>query len=250
MRFSSDLLFHRAFPMCRGPVDSPEKAETEAVSTAKLLLSIQVDRPDGPDSELSGERAMDSTKTTKWDFRTTPRGFGALVGALLVAVATGCASTPPNRDPVGEVFPSVRGESLAGEDYRLPEDFAGRKILLLVGYVMNSQFDIDRWLLGLLQAEVDVPFIEVPTIDGLLPGMFAGQIDSGMRKGIPREDWPAVITVYGDADEIVRFTGKENPRNARVLLLDEDGKVIWFHDRGYSARLILEIEELISENRR
>jgi hypothetical protein len=174
----------------------------------------------------------------------------AVVAIGLTVVLASCGTTHPNRNPVGETFPSVEGESLDGRAVRLPEDFAGQKMLLLVGYVQDSQFDIDRWLLGLLQGEVPVKFLEVPTIEGLVPGIFAGTIDGGMRKGIPEEDWGGVVTVYGDAADITRMTGTENPRNARVLLLDETGRVIWFHDRGYSPRLILEIERLVRDPER
>jgi hypothetical protein len=159
----------------------------------------------------------------------------------LLLVAGGCASSVANRNPVGETFPSVVGESLDGREVRLPEDLAGKKAVLLVGYVMETQFDLDRWLLGLAQAEVGVPVYEIPTIEGLLPGVFADAIDSGMRSGIPAEDWAVVVTVYADAGAIVEFTGNERPRNGRILLLDETGKVLWFHDRGYSARLALEL---------
>jgi hypothetical protein len=76
----------------------------------------------------------------------------------------------------------------------------------------------------------------------MVPGMFAGTIDGGMRKGIPEEDWGAVLTIYADADEIVTFTGTENPRNARVLLLDARGHVVWFHDRGYSAARMQDLD--------
>jgi hypothetical protein len=105
------------------------------------------------------------------------------LGAL--ALAGACASTIANRDPTGQLFPSVVGESLSGEEVRLPEALAGKKAILLVGYVMETQFDLDRWLLGLAQGEVPAPILEVPTIEGLLPGLFAGAIDSGMRSGIP-----------------------------------------------------------------
>ena len=77
----------------------------------------------------------------------------------------------------------------------------------------------------------------------MIPGMFSGAIDSGMRSGIPSEDWGSVVTVYGaGADELKRFTGVEGGSNARVLLLDEDGFVQWFHDRGYSATKLLELD--------
>ena len=38
------------------------------------------------------------------------------------------------------------------------------------------------------------------------PGMAADWIDSGMRRGIPSEDWGSVVTVYRDADAIGAFT--------------------------------------------
>jgi len=164
--------------------------------------------------------------------------------AALAVLAAACATPQPNRDPVGERFPPVEGTALDGERVGIPEAFAGRRVLLLVGTVMEAQFDIDRWILGLMQAEVPVEIREVPTIEGILPALASPWIDGGMRSGIPEEDWPAVVTVYGDAGAIVRFLGNERPRNARVILLDESGTVIWFHDRGYAPRLVLEIDAI------
>lgn len=170
---------------------------------------------------------------------------GRLAGLMLVLgpvlFFSGCSSTVPNRNPLGELFPTVNGRSLDGTEHRLPQDLPGGKVLLLVGYVQDAQFDIDRWLLGLVQAEADLPVYEVPTIRGIFPGLIAGSIDEGMRKGIPREDWAAVVTVYDDAARIVDFTGNENPNNARVILLDASRQVVWFHDEGYSASTLMEL---------
>jgi hypothetical protein len=169
----------------------------------------------------------------------------SVLALLLCAsvVASGCASTVPNRDPVGERFPTVAGQSLEGEEVTLPGDYAGDPTLLLIGYKQRTQFDIDRWLLGLLQAETPVEFLEVPTVDGMLPGLYADSIDEGMRGGIPSEDWGGVVTLYGDAaEEVVEFTGNEEPISARVVLLDAQGRVIWFHDQGFSPRVMLELD--------
>lgn len=171
-----------------------------------------------------------------------------LVGACFVSFEA-CASHLPNRDPIGEMFPSVTGEALNGPEVNIPEDFRGKPVVLLVGYVQDAQFDADRWLLGLMQAKLDVEIREVPTIEGLMPGMFAGTIDNGMRKGIPEEDWPSVVTVYGDAGDIVDLTGNTTPRNIRVLLLDRDGRVAWFHDRGYSAGSLLKMKAALEKLR-
>ena len=121
--------------------------------------------------------------------------------------------------------------------------------LLLVGYEQDTQFDIDRWLLGLTQAGVKVRTHELPTIPGLAPRMFSGSIDNGMRSGIPSEDWGAVITVYGDGAAIAKLTGNENKLPGRVILLDAKGRVIFFHDRGYSVGTLQRLLSAIKNER-
>jgi hypothetical protein len=146
-----------------------------------------------------------------------------------------CSTTYQRRDPTGEVFPAVRGKALDGAEVELPSVGAGAPLLLLVGFVQDAQFDIDRWLLGLAQAGVKVRTYEVPTIPGLMPRMFQGAIDGGMRRGIPAEDWSGVVTLYGDGHAVARFTGNQDGLTGRVVLLDSTGKVVFFHDRGYSV---------------
>ncbi|MDZ7829804.1 MAG: hypothetical protein U5K33_10065 [Halofilum sp. (in: g-proteobacteria)] len=155
--------------------------------------------------------------------------------AILAVLLTGCGASVPNRDPLGETFPTVEGTSLGGDQWRLPVDLGDRHAVLLVGYEQDAQFDIDRWLIGLDLYAVRTPLLEIPTIEGLVPGLLSGRIDSGMRAGIPEPIWDAVVTVYDDAGAIQRFTGTEDPNSARVLLLDGDGRVIFFHDQGFSV---------------
>lgn len=158
----------------------------------------------------------------------------ALVGITGLMIS-GCGTTYPNRSVVGERFPSVRGKSLSGEEMTLPDQFKGKKVIIVIGYVQQTQFDIDRWGIGFFTANLDLPPVyEVPTIPGLLPSLFKETIDRGMRSGIPAESWKDVVTVYGsDGGKIAEWTGTELPRNCRVLLLDENGVVVWMHDKGY-----------------
>lgn len=180
--------------------------------------------------------------------RFTPRVLAA--GALLLAAAAvllskGCAVKYDNRNPVAERFPSVVGQSLEKEDVRLPQDLAGAPAVLLVGYLQRTQFDIDRWLMGLIQADVRAKILEIPTIPGLVPTMISGWIDDGMRRGIPEEDWGVVVTLYGaSAKPVAKFTGNRNGANARVLVLDANGDVVWFTHRGYSATQALDVKRV------
>lgn len=181
--------------------------------------------------------------------KTSARIATALALACAVGASFllhGCASTIANVDPTGSKFPRVRGEALSGEERTLPDDLAGAPAVLLVGYVQGAQFDLDRWLVALAQAKTPAKIVEVPTIEGLVPTAISGWIDGGMRSGIPSEDWGSVVTVYGkDAASIVERTGNESPRNARVLVLDAQGVVAWFHDRGFSASKFVELDALV-----
>ena len=162
--------------------------------------------------------------------------FRAVVVGLAGLVSLpGSGTTYPNRNVVGEPFPTVRGKSLSGEEMTLPDQFKGRKTIVVIGYVQDTQFDIDRWGIGFFTASLPLPpVVEVPTIPGLLPSLFKESIDKGMRSGIPQESWKDVVTIYGsDGGKIAQWTGTETPRNCRIILLDEKGIVLWMHDKGY-----------------
>ena len=167
----------------------------------------------------------------------------ALLLLFFLFIASGCSKTITNITPSNKAFPSVKGDSLDGKLVNIPEDLKGAPAILLVGYTQKTQFDIDRWILGLKQIKSQAKILELPTIPGLLPGLAADFISNGMKRGIPREDWPSVVTVFSDGDKIMNVTGNENPNNARVFLLDNSGNIAWFYDRGYSADQIMNLEE-------
>ena len=175
----------------------------------------------------------------------TPRFICLLLLSALVLSA--CASTTyPRRDPTGETFPKIIVTPLDGGTKVFPDVFRGKPVLVFVGYQQRSQFDIDRWLIGVTQVELPVAFVELPTIAGMVPSLIGDMIDSGMRSGIPSELWGGVMTVYDDAELVQAFTGTENGLPSRVLLLDEEGRVVYFHDRGFSPFELKRVQDLVA----
>lgn len=156
-----------------------------------------------------------------------------------------CSTPFPNQKIQGKTFPTVQGEALSGDRYTIPSDLKEEKTLLLIGYVQNSQFDIDRWLIGLDMTKTRVQVFEVPTIKGLVPKLIKGKINNGMRNGIPKQIWKAVITIYEDGERVQKFTGNEKPNNARVLLIDKNGKVLFFYDEGFSVPALNQLRKTI-----
>jgi len=173
------------------------------------------------------------------------RIFTILVILFTTFYSISCTNKFVNRSPIGEKFPSVKGQSLEKKIYNIPEDFEGKKVLFLIGFVQNTQFDIDRWTIGLDQSGSTVKIYELPATQGFFPIYFKTRLDNSMRSGIPSEIWGGVITIYKDGIKIQEFTGNKNPNNTRVVLIDEFGKVIFFHDRGFSVKALNLLNELI-----
>lgn len=167
---------------------------------------------------------------------------------LFISMTAGCTTKYTNQTVTGKSFPSVTGQSLEENSVNIPEDFNEKFTLLLVGYKQNSQFDIDRWLIGLDMTETNVDAYEIPTIQGLFPRMFSTLIDNGMRKGIPKQLWKGVITVYEDGEKVQAFTGNEDPNNARVLLLNKEGIVLYFYDDGFSVAALNELRNILTSS--
>lgn len=92
------------------------------------------------------------------------------------------------------------------------------------------------------QTKLDV--YEIPTIQGLFPRMFSTTINNGMRAGIPKSLWKGVITVYQDGERVQAFTGNDNPNNARVVLLDSNGLIVYFYDEGFSVDALNQLRAL------
>lgn len=165
--------------------------------------------------------------------------------SVLVIAVLGCTSSKQefSHTSLSSRFPTVQGERLSGEVVTLPDAYLGKAVLYLVGYEQESQFDIDRWMLALLQMKTPLTIVEIPTIESLGARLAKNFINNGMRRGIPQEDWAAVITVYEDAEKIRAFLGNSGGRNAHVALVNAQGSLQWFHNRGFSPKIAMELDE-------
>jgi hypothetical protein len=166
----------------------------------------------------------------------------------LVVLFIACSGTVPGlRDLTNTPFPQVQGTSLEEESVTIPDAYSGEPTLFLVGYKQRAQFDIDRWILGVLQAQIKIRIIELPTIAGMMPRIIKDYINQGMRGGIPNSDWGSVVTVYEDAQKIINVLGNQRPQNCYAVLVDKNGIIVWSSNKGYSASQVLELKT-ITEN--
>lgn len=145
------------------------------------------------------------------------------------------ASTLISALSLGKPLPTLKGEFLTGRQAQLPDAASGRVALLALGFTYNSRFPVEAWI-GRFRKEFggspQVTFYEIPMIGGMarLGKWF---IDSGMRKGTPRNDQENVITVYGGTDSWKQRMGFQSPDAAYLVLLDKHGAVRWRHSGAF-----------------
>ena len=164
---------------------------------------------------------------------------------IVTLLLSGCSTTYPNKNVQSMLVPLMTGKTLEKKTVSLPSVFDSPLTLLLVGYKQDSQFDIDRWLIALDMTETNITAFEIPAIQGMFPRMFSTLINDGMRAGIPKELWGGVITLYADGEVLQKFTGNVNPNNARVLLINNQGTVVYFYDRGFAVTALNDLRVLI-----
>ena len=97
----------------------------------------------------------------------------------LFALLISCSSTYPNKVVIGEKLPTFAGETLSKEKVRFPDLIKGKPSLLLIGYKQSSQFDIDRWLIGLEMMNITFPVFEIPVLAPWFPTFLQNKIDLG-----------------------------------------------------------------------
>jgi hypothetical protein len=168
---------------------------------------------------------------------------------VITIFISACTNTYKNRNIVGNAMPIMSGENLEKQTVELPTIFKSPLTLLLVGYKQDTQFDIDRWLIGLDMTQTNINAYEIPAIQGMFPRMFKPFINNGMRSGIPKELWKGVITLYKDGEAMQQFTGNESANNARVILVNNKGVVEYFYDRGFSVDALNDVRKLVEKNR-
>jgi hypothetical protein len=154
---------------------------------------------------------------------------------FLLAAMSGSAWAESEKQPaalgVGMRLPPLKGDYLTGRKAALPEAAAGKIALLAFGFTYNSRFAVEDWTKRFRDAvgkDPGVTFYEIPMLGGMAR-MGRWFIDSGMRKGTPKELHENVITVYGGTGPWKERLRYKQENAAFLILLDRTGTVRWLH---------------------
>jgi len=175
-------------------------------------------------------------------------GLIILVGAGLIFTRVRVGRSRLEVQETEDHFPAVSGYNLQREEYQFPEDFAGRWNLLIVPFKREQQRDVNTWVPALQRLERDYPgfiYYELPIIYSL-PALSRTFINEGMRAGIPDQTArERTITLYLDKDRFKDAVGIDSERVIHLLLVDQDGQLLWRSRGAYSEETLDELEEAL-----
>ncbi len=142
---------------------------------------------------------------------------------------------PDNDNLIGEKFPMIAAETLAGNPITLPRDLSDNVCVLTVAFKQAAQAKIDTWAEYVLDQNnfQDVCYYEIPLIKRIWKPL-QGWIDGGMRSGIPEERHKNVITYYGDIRPYKRHLNVSDTADAYVFVIDKEG-CIRYASQGYAS---------------
>jgi hypothetical protein len=158
--------------------------------------------------------------------------------ALILPLALGATmatAAHAGRLAVGDTLPALTGERLSGDALHLPEAAHGKVALLAMGFSYASRHAVEAWVTRFRSEfgrDSAVTFYELPMMSGFGARMGKPFIDSGMRRGTPRELHPQVATVWKDVGAWKQRIGVAHSDLAYLLVLDRDGCVAWVGDGG------------------
>jgi len=148
-------------------------------------------------------------------------------------------------------FPQYSATNLEGRKLKLPDDLEGKMNAVILAFRREQQDSVDEWirfLEGLAKEYEILEYYEIPTIH-VSYSLFRWMIDGGMRAGIAdSKARQRTITLYVDKKEFKRRLEIDSEELIVVLLLRNDGEILWrtvghySEDKGLKLRSLLEKE--------
>ena len=168
-----------------------------------------------------------------------------------MTIATAASAQPaPKPLAIGDAFPRLEAEFLTGRKAVLPDAAKGKVAFILMGFTYDSRFAVEKWAERFktdVRPGPHVTWFEIPVIGGM-GRMASWFINSGMRKGTPKEYHENVITVFGGVDRWKTAMGfsKAAENDAYMALLDREGRVQWLRHGAASDEAVADLKAAVA----
>lgn len=148
----------------------------------------------------------------------------------------------------GQVIPQVNAQSLNGKSVSLPNDFAGKAAILIVGFSHAGGDQCGPFARRLeKETEVSQGSVTVYQIAVLesAPRLVRPMIMHGMRNAVPKDEQDRFLPLFHAEKEwkqVARFSPAAED-HAYLLVVGPDGSVRWTGDGRFSEELYQQLRQ-------
>lgn len=155
---------------------------------------------------------------------------------------------------LGDTFPDLKADTLSGKTATLPNDAKGKVAVIVLGFSHGSSNACQAWGKRFdkeFKGERRATEYSVAMIGGLgrLGKPF---IESGMRKGMSKDEWDHMLTFYQNTDAWKKRAGFKGSDDAYVFVTDTDGTVKYLHggpfQEGEFSKVAAMVRDLLGKN--
>ncbi len=155
----------------------------------------------------------------------------------------------------GEQFPNIETEMISGQTVELPSHLLGKYSLIGVGTSKKAEEDLRTWQTpiynkfiaktGLMDEMYDVNVCFLPLFTG------ASQAAKGkVIKKLKENNEALVINnvyVYAGSRDPFKGIGIDDKSEPYFLLLDANGKIVWYAEGSFRQKYFEEIESILNK---
>jgi len=148
-----------------------------------------------------------------------------------------------------QAWPPLAGESLAGKKFSMPGAVHGHPAVLVVCFTHASGphcTEATKRLETDLRNNADLEIYTLIFLEDS-PKLVRGMARSGIKSGVPKEDYDHYLTVVEGEKEVKTAVHFQEPDDAYFAVLNRDGMVRWTSHGPVNDETVEKIRELVKE---
>ena len=140
-------------------------------------------------------------------------------------------------------LPPLQGTDLAGNPVAFPKDLPAVPTVLLFGFQHDSRADVKAWKRALDGA--GVPWMSLPTSPENVLAEEVGDVAEAMKSQAPEAAWARTVLVQTGGPDLLKAFGWQPDLCAKVVLVLEDGSVLFAHSGPFSDEAVTALLDAI-----
>lgn len=141
------------------------------------------------------------------------------------------------------ILPALQGTDLSGNAVAFPRDLPLVPTVLIFGFQHDSRQDVNAWKRALDGA--GVPWMSLPTPPENVPPQAVAGAAAAMKAHAPEGSWSRTVLINVGGPELLSTFGWTADLTAKVLLVLDDGTVLYTHGGPFTDQAAAALLEAI-----